>query len=441
MSRKATAAARRTRCRTASVPMSAGAVGSADVGAADARPCNLGHLHPEQSGQLFAQPAHAGPQRLHAQPAAGGAHDRPHVATARAAQDLLVTRLRRGGAAPRAAGQLPAMAARQQPSPTGAVVDAHQGSPFGRRGGIVEHGPGEAHELLGEQARPGVGTAAVDPFERRPPGPLLGCRHRLDGELRAPGERHRRDGRDQDARGLGASGPLEQHVDRAVRRRALLPVGRVMGIEHDRGGEPRHRGPGAGAAPHDDRPAGPRLVPRTGGRAPPPDQARRQALRPAGGGDEHDDAAPRGADPGLRHDRQHEVDQVGGRRQADDRGARPGGRTVPCGHLACHGRDTGHRGRGQPGGGAGSARTTIGGDAACRKNEAGPAQRQAAHSARSTSSGGGPQPNHDLAGRTATPGGGSTSSSTTQPRTVRPCRGTRTRVPTTTSSDHSGGTA
>ncbi len=90
---------------------------------------------------------------------------------------------------------------------------------------------------------------------------------------------------------------------------------------------------------------------------------------------------------------------------------------------------------------AGSARTIASGDAVRRKKEAGPAQRQAAQSASSTRPGGGPQPSHDFSGSRSTPGGGSTASSTTQPRTLRPCNGMRTRVPTTTSSVHPAGTA
>jgi len=83
----------------------------------------------------------------------------------------------------------------------------------------------------------------------------------------------------------------------------------------------------------------------------------------------------------------------------------------------------------------------VAGDAVRRKNEAGPAHRQAAHWARSTNAGGGPQPSHDLRGRTSTPSGDPASSSTTQPRTVRPWKGARTRVPTRTSSRQPAGTA
>ncbi len=81
------------------------------------------------------------------------------------------------------------------------------------------------------------------------------------------------------------------------------------------------------------------------------------------------------------------------------------------------------------------------GEAIRRKNEAGPAQRHAAHSASSTSAGGGPHPNHDLRGRTSTSAGVPTSSSTTQPRTVRPWKGARTLVPICTGSRHAAGTA
>ena len=93
------------------------------------------------------------------------------------------------------------------------------------------------------------------------------------------------------------------------------------------------------------------------------------------------------------------------------------------------------------GGGPGSVRTTVPGEATRRKNDAGPAQRHAAHSVSSTSGGGGPQPSHDVRGRRSTPGCVATSVSTTQPRTERPWSGTRTRLPTPTSWPHSGGTA
>ena len=92
-------------------------------------------------------------------------------------------------------------------------------------------------------------------------------------------------------------------------------------------------------------------------------------------------------------------------------------------------------------GGPGKVRTTWAGEAALRKNEAGPAQRQAAHSASSTTMAGGPQPDHCVNGVGVTPAGGVTLSSVTHPPTRRPCRTARTRVPTMTVSVQRSGTA
>ena len=90
--------------------------------------------------------------------------------------------------------------------------------------------------------------------------------------------------------------------------------------------------------------------------------------------------------------------------------------------------------------GAADERTMVDGDAVRKKNAGGPAHRHAAQSASSTSAAGGPHPNHDFSGSTATPAGVPASSSTTHPRTLRPCNGARTRVPTSMSSRHAGGT-
>ena len=117
MSRKATAAARRTRCSTASVPTRTGSPGSGDSAPGRPRTGHLPHLGTEQRGQFLAQAADAGAQGLHAQPAAGRAHDRAGLVAARAAQQLLAPRLRHSRAAARAAGQLAAVAAGQQPRP------------------------------------------------------------------------------------------------------------------------------------------------------------------------------------------------------------------------------------------------------------------------------------------------------------------------------------
>src|SRR5262249_26490595 len=78
--------------------------------------------------------------------------------------------------------------------------------------------------------------------------------------------------------------------------------------------------------------------------------------------------------------------------------------------------------------------TRFGGDAARRNAARGPAQRQAAPRHSSTTSAGGPAdttPTTSRRSASSTPGS-ATSRSTTQPRTRRPCNGTRTIVPTST---------
>ena len=172
---------------------------------------------------------------------------------------------------------------------------------------------------------------------------------------------------------------------------------------------------------------------------PAPPQPGREPLRPPDRRDQHDGAAVPGAHGRIVDDGEHEVDQVGDRRQAHHRGTRLVEAQIPAGGER-RGAALGPRRAAALRGGAGGARTTVAGEATRRKNDAGPAQRHAAQSASSTSAGGGPQPSHDLRGRRSTPGCVATSASTTQPRTDRPWSGTRTRLPTRTSWSHSGGT-
>jgi hypothetical protein len=77
-------------------------------------------------------------------------------------------------------------------------------------------------------------------------------------------------------------------------------------------------------------------------------------------------------------------------------------------------------------------RTTRPGDAVPRNDATGPAQRHAAHTARSRTEGGGPRPLAPVRSFGVTPGGASTLSATTQPPTLRPWRGMRTRDPKVT---------
>ena len=128
---------------------------------------------------------------------------------------------------------------------------------------------------------------------------------------------------------------------------------------------------------------------------------------------------------------------AGGRRTT----VAPGATSASCQGEAGASGAAGGGPSGRAGGGGASVRTIVAGEAVPKKEEAGPAQRQAAQSATSTTDGGGPQPSHDLRGSTWRPSTSATASSTTQPRTLRPCSGARTRVPTTTGCSQLLGTA
>ena len=220
MSRNTTAEARRTRCSTASVPSSTGVGGTSPAAPPAAGAGHLAHVHAEQRGHLLAQAAHPGAQRLHAQTPAGSAHHRPGLAAPGARQHLGVPRLALGGAATATAGHLAAVTAGQQAGTAGAVVHADQRPAAGRRQG----GPGQPDELLGEQPGPRVRPPAVHALERRPPRPLVVARRCQHPNPGAPRECRRRHRRGQDARRPLPMRPLQEHIRRVVRGRALLGV-------------------------------------------------------------------------------------------------------------------------------------------------------------------------------------------------------------------------
>ena len=186
MSRKATAAARRTRCSTASVPIRTGRRGTGGSTPARRGPATSPTSAPSSAASSSRSRLTPARKRLHPQPAAGRAHDRAGLVAARAAQHLLAPRLRRGRTAAGAAGQLAAVTAGQQAGAARAVVDADQGPALDRRG-IVEDGPGQTDELLGEHAAARVGAAAIDPLQDGPARPLLaGARAPASAARRAP---------------------------------------------------------------------------------------------------------------------------------------------------------------------------------------------------------------------------------------------------------------
>ena len=305
MSRKATAAARRTRCRTASVPTSTGASGTRRLGLPDApdRP-----PRPPRRRAAPPAPRAAGSRRPAASSCAAARRPRRRsgrvLAATRAAQHLLVAwpltpRHRSGRTAPaprsggRPAGGRRPCGCRRRPEGRVAAAAGSSSTERARRTNSSENMPG---------AR--VGPAPVDQLERRPSppaprGPAARTFSRSGG-----GQRDRRDGRDQDARGAVAPGPFDQ------RRRprctwARSPPGRRRRARRARRAA-ASRGTGAQAPARLPTTMGhPALasLPGPGGRAAAAHQPGGQALGPAGGRDQHDDAAragPHGRGPRPR---------------------------------------------------------------------------------------------------------------------------------------------
>ena len=214
-----------------------------------------------------------------------------------------------------------------------------------------------------------------------------------------------------------------------------------MCVEHDGGGQARHRCPGTrSAADHDGQPAraSAHSARGRGGRVGEPG---REPLRPPGRRDEHQRRCHPGArTAGSSSDREHEVDEIGDGRQSHD-----------ASHPARRATGPSRRGRRStsPSRSATSVRPCLGAVRAASarpspvrppggRRTPGPAQRHAAHSASSTTAGGGPQPSHDLRGRRSTPA--CARHVAPRPPSRAPngrAAATRTRVPTRTSCPHS----
>ena len=451
MSRNTTAAARRTRCSTASVPTRTGVAGISSP------------PEPEPA------PARAARDRATAGPDTSPTSTPSRAATSSRSRDTPARSVfmrscpqaaqTRGRSLPQRGQRRPVPSAprprrrsctgparRRRRRPAGGPDPSGRRSTPGARAArplrVVEHAAGQAHELFGEHAAARVGAAAVHPLDGRPAGPL-----RRDGKRlqRRPALHHgRRAGRGDDAGAARPPGPFGHHVDRAVGRRALLPVGLVVGIEHECGRQLGKRGPGRGPAPDHDRPTGARRGPVRRGRIAPPDQAPAEPLGPADRGNQDEHPAGPGHDLGSVDHRQHQVDQIGGRRDPQHGGCPP-----PPPARATMSSKTSAR-QGPPV--AATARppppTPAPAPAPAGNRRTGPRRRRHAEEERDRA---GPAPGRPLGqledrGRRAParpalqrrgarrPRAGVTSSSTTQPPTRRPCRATRTRVPTTTSS-------
>ncbi len=280
-----------------------------------------------------------------------------------------------------------------------------------------------APQPLGEEPRPWVVVAAVDHLDDRPTAPLE--RTRRDHERRSLAEHHGRARRNQHHRRAVATAALDHHVDCRPGRRPLLAVRLVVGVEDHGGPQPRDGRPGRHSCTHRHRATGGRPLPPVGQqrhRHTPTSQPRLDGGGPPVGRseDEHPvrtgpmHAAPR---PGARRRvREAVAPPLAG---PDARAASTSSTAPPPGEGGCTAVRAGD----------GKARTTRSGEAVPRKEEMGPAQRQAAHSASRTTAGGGPMPLERASGLATTPGVGATPSSVTQPPTRRPWSSTRTRLP------------
>ena len=317
-------------------------------------------------------------QGLHAQPAARRTHDRSRLVAARAPQDLL-RGLRRRRTAAGTPGQLAAVAAGQQTGASGAVVDAEPAARRAPRTSSTPSGPGgrtprrtcRCGARHGDPPAPGSAIPPVPPGARaatvRSAGRAASATGRT-GETRRQGTPSRR--------------PRVRPGDRPRYRSGRSPPGRPRrGRRDDDGRQPgprARRRPGCRprranrrrGAPRCPRsgtpgvPAVPSVVPPTPstGRAP----ARCPARAHAG--------SPTTASTSS-------IGSVNGGWRTTVTPARARSRSPG---VASPGTDAAAVVNASGSGGAGKVRTMVSGDAMRRKNEAGPAQRHAAHSASST---------------------------------------------------------
>ena len=225
--------------------------------------------------------------------------------TARASQAGPV--LGHGRTAGRALGQFPAGRTGQKAGPARPVVETHQG-PAPRRPRRGRRARQRARRTNSSENRPLRGSAPRRSTRSTADQPALSAA--TGSALQRPAGAHhgRRAGRGDDAGTAGPPGPFGDDVDRAVGRRALLPVGLVVGIEDEGGRQLGQRGPGRGPASDHNRPARTRGGPVRRGRVSPPHQAPTEALGPADRGNQDEHPSGPGHRLGRVDHRQHEVD-------------------------------------------------------------------------------------------------------------------------------------
>ena len=343
---------------------------------------DLGDRLAHQRLELLPHPGHAGPHVAEAQPAAGQAHRR-------------AARCRSGGSAAASSGWAtrrrtprsgPARRTRagQQPGPAGAVEDAQHplvGAQQRARAPARTARPGTGPRRAGRPPRPRASRPARRPGRARGARPPPSASSVGHGEVSRHGTPARR-------------GPLEGDVAGVPRGRLLLLVGLVVLVEHHdpRPGRPPAPRPRPGCRPRWRRP---RRAPSPAGGGPPaarPARAGRPAPRPWRA-DGH--STSRLPERPPRSARPRPGPPPGGSRSTD-RGSAEGRRGERRGRAG-----TGGAGRG----GGGQVRRRPARARPCAGTRpARPAQRHAAHSARSSSSGVGPRPLRLASGCRATPG-------------------------------------
>ncbi len=425
MSRKATRSACPTRWSAASVPTTSPAPGSAGARSEVTSTAR----EPSRRAELLGRPRHSHPHHLEPRRVARRAERWPPGSAPPADERSVRLCLRDRAAAHLAARQCAAVGAGEDPYPSLAVEDTHH--PALRP---TEDRARRGDQALGVEPGPRVVTRAVDDLDGRPSPPLEGARG--DHHRRAVGHRHRRARGDEQHRCRLTPRSFGHHVDRRPGRCPLLAVRLVVGVDDDRGREPRQRRPRGGTGPDRDRATGRRRSPCLGqerDRALRGREAGRDLLGSPTRGREHEHALD--ADP-VEHLEYHEVwrrapVRGGGPPAPAKQGPRPPARPnrLPAKEVVPR-RAARTRARGPPGKATRSRGTRRGVPPTATRpirRERRPEPGARVHSMPQGVSARSPQ-------------SGTTSTSTTHAPTRRPWRSIRTRLPIAMSGASDGGT-
>ena len=307
-----------------------------------------------------------------------------------------------------------------------------------RRRSPGPHGAQEVDEPVGEEtALRGVVVPPVHHLDRRPAPPLLGPARGEEGSPRR-GASSVGHGDTTEARPAAPLGPLAGDVAGVPGGGLLGLVTLVVLVQHHHPAEPGHGRPGIRPGPRSPSPR--RRRPGPTPRRPPRRACRGRGRRPG-------DRIGRGGRPaaglgnrGAEHERV--AVGIGGGRQHEGYRSAPGAsRSTPraaAGRRPGAGRPAARRRVRAEAGPAGPAPPPAAARSGGNGRPAGPAPRRPAGEVDDV--GRGPQPVTLASGRRSIPSRGSTSVSTTHAPTRRPCSSARTIVPTRTRSSQPSGT-